>query len=655
LAFSRDKSGFFGRILRSGAHTRPKDWEERRLSVSFAVVLVLTALAMMYCVCFREVSAIGDSPYRMLYLVAVVVLVFFFIYELIMLAYLELPRLKNFWRGKNPLKRLSLEFNARSIAVSALVVLVCWIPWILAQYPCGMSNDTYEQLYEFQTSSPTYYYTLGIMVPESYIDHHPVFDTLVFGAFWSIGDAVGDQNIGLFVYSLFQCVGTAAALAASCCYLERLGASKPLRLLCLAFVAFFPCIPQYATAMLKDSLFSMVFVPFLIIYIEAFRTRGACLKKKSLLIWLVVFACLCMFTKKLGTIIVVVSLIVLAIWCKGYRVRTLGSLVAALLVCFALVPATVYPAIGGVAPGGKQEAFGVLMQQVTVAARQNDDLTESEREAVNAVFDLEQAKQNYVRSTVDKVKNKAHAYATTGDYLRFLGAYITIGIRHIPDYTFAVFDVSASLICPGTGLGYYGTPNQESWRIEPIIEHDVNNELNMTFSKPDWVKTFSIPMQSAYSAVVKSPLGSLLFGVGMFGGWIPLLCLALGLRGGRRYWVAFAPIFVSVLLLLLSPADPTRYVLPMMYAIPLMAGLVSSSIERWPWEPKPKPVPVPPEVPADCDELAGDVDSTQPYGPSDQLSGQTALYVARTPRAAISEQRQESSDWEAGQATQYVA
>ena len=101
---------------------------------------------------------------------------------------------------------------------------------------------------------PTFYTTLGTTVEQSYVDHHPVFRTLIFGFFLALGDALGSQNAGLFIYSLFQCALTAFALGVSCCYLEHLGVPKVFRFVSVLFIALFPPIPQWATCMIKDAL-----------------------------------------------------------------------------------------------------------------------------------------------------------------------------------------------------------------------------------------------------------------------------------------------------------------------------------------------------------------------------------------------------------------
>lgn len=76
-----------------------------------------------------------------------------------------------------------LTLNKRSILLTALVILACWLPWLACRYPVDFCRDTYLQLTQFMTDAPTYYTTQAIMLDTRFVDHHPVFDSLVFGFF----------------------------------------------------------------------------------------------------------------------------------------------------------------------------------------------------------------------------------------------------------------------------------------------------------------------------------------------------------------------------------------------------------------------------------------------------------------------------------------
>lgn len=479
----------------------------------------------------------------------------------------------------NPFPRLPIEVNRKSVLVCAGVILLCWIPYIVLQYPGALFRDTYDQLYQFQTHAPTLYVFLGEYTNAEFVDHHPVFDTLLFGSFWWLGDKVGSQNAGIFLYTLFQCVLTAGVLSLSCCYLARLDVSKRWRLVALGFVALFPFIPLWATCMGKDSLFSAVFVLFFIMYIEAFQTKGRVFCSSKFMILFVGVMGLCILTKKVGIFLVVLSMVALALANREYLKAIVATTFASAALFFFLAPAIVYPLIGGVEPGGKQEMFGALYQQVvTVVLEENSDVSDEERKVIDKVLFTELSSLQYDSKIVDGVKNNVRLFVPLSDYAEFFRTYLALGFRHPVEYARSLANVCAPLLAPGVGMDYsVATETDEEWeyRFASALNGD---EVQLTFSKPEPLASWAQRIQDAYVGLVENnPIAAILLGRGMFGGWIPFCCILLAACNNRRYWIVFAPIILSIAVLVVSPAGSTRYMLPLLYATPLMLGLLYQS------------------------------------------------------------------------------
>ena len=145
-----------------------------------------------------------------------------------------------------------------------VALLAGWLPWLLIHYPGDVDSDTTTQLFQW----------LGLHPRE---DHHPWFDTIVFGWFWNIGTAVGDLKVGIFLYMLFQVAATALGMAFLLTYLGRLGLSDRPRWVLTAFVAVFPIFAITGSLMSKDNFAAIFWLPFLVLFVETVRTRGALL------------------------------------------------------------------------------------------------------------------------------------------------------------------------------------------------------------------------------------------------------------------------------------------------------------------------------------------------------------------------------------------
>lgn len=490
----------------------------------------------------------------------------------------NLPRFLAWADRFNPLPRLSIAFGKKGVLVCTALILVCWLPWIIFQYPAAMNADTYNQLYQFQTSAPTFYSTAEAYFDVEYIDHHPVFDTLVFGSFLWLGDLVGSQNAGLFLYSILQAALTAVALAASCCYLQRLDVPKVIRLLLLAFCAFFAPISLFACTMLKDSLFSALFVLFMIMLIDAFRSNGDALCSRRFLIGLILVTGLCILTKKSGVFVVVPSVLALLITCRGRWKQVLTCTIVPVVLFSVLFPAVVYPAIGGVAPGGSQEFMGALYQQViTVLREDGNDVSAQEHEAIDGVLRTTAALRAYDPNLIDPVKKRARQDTTLQQKMDFLGAWAAIGLRHPGEYCASLARVCAPLFAPGKVLVCFLTPAQEDSWVERHYSTQNSEGLHLDFAKPSPLEEAASALDGFWREAGLNPLVALLFGRGLYGGWIPMACLLIACCYKRRNWVVFVPVLLNFGILLISPASSTRYILPLLYCLPLLVGLMLSS------------------------------------------------------------------------------
>ena len=531
---------------------------------------------------------------------------------------------------------MPLRFRRRDVVRAALVIAVLWAPIVVIMFPTGLTADTFNQLYQYQTSAPTYYNIWGTMVNAEFIDHHPVFDTLLYGLFWQAGDALGSQGAGLFALSVLQSIVLAFELGALVCYLDRLRVPYALRLATLAFFAWFPFFAHYAATVLKDTTYLTVFVPWSLMWVEAARTRGAVLRDARFLAAFMVLGGCCAITKKMGVFVLVASLVVLVAVMRGQRARLALAGAATLLAFCVALPAAVYPAIGGVAPGGKQEALGPAIQQVTALLREDEGaLSPEEREACSRVFKLKEAQRNYSPFSADGAKGAFRPQATDEDIARFLGVWASLGLAHPFSYLVSTFETSGMLYVPFLKLTYYSGEELDD-RAETYAE--VNPDFNVNVGQPDALVQLNdyLEFESPESRISDLPGISLFFTEGFYGGWVPFIALvavlyarSLGRRAGEGgdgadiaagsessggsnnsessaasdgvatdgadnsdgcggsnstdvdgaapaarglHLTAIAPLLFCALFLLVSPVASPRYILPQLFCAPLALG-----------------------------------------------------------------------------------
>lgn len=489
-------------------------------------------------------------------------------------------------------KTLSLEFNRKSVAQAANILFVFWLPFIILSYPTGLTADTFNQLYQFQVAEPTLYMTTGEVVQAEFIDHHPVFDTLLYGAFWSIGNALGHQNWGLFLLVLVQSVVLAIEIASMVAYAQRLGAPRIVRFVALGFFALFPIVPHYAATVLKDVTYVCFFIPWLMLWFEAFRTQGAALKRPAFLLAFFLLGGFCILTKKLGVYILLASLVVAMLALRSAWKQLFAGTVACVLVFCLAFPALVYPAIGGVAPGGTQEALAIPIQQSIALYKENPQaFSDGEKETLSAVLDLDKSLERFEAFRADGAKGAWKAGATSGDVAAFLQLWFMKGLQHPMSYAESLVQTTGMLYIPYLKLTYY---TNEDYTGRIAAYQKTNKDFALAISQPRVFIELNdyLEHESIGSKISDLPVISLFFTQGFYGSWLPVFALLCVLCVRRRpvnpasptnpvnpanpaspaskgALAALVPVLLCVASFVVCPVASPRYVLPLLFTAPL--------------------------------------------------------------------------------------
>ena len=100
------------------------------------------------------------------------------------------------------LARLTPAWSWRSIALFSVIMALFWLPWLIANYPGGTYWDTYYQIFQcYPENHPIavipYAECYDNTLTDAYLcDHHPIVDTLIYGAFGMASDALDGQLDG---------------------------------------------------------------------------------------------------------------------------------------------------------------------------------------------------------------------------------------------------------------------------------------------------------------------------------------------------------------------------------------------------------------------------------------------------------------------------
>ena len=155
-------------------------------------------------------------------------------------------------------------FKKHPFVTSFIIIIICWIPYIISFYPAILSPDPSFQIKQF-LNIPNKYSTYSVMIDPNQLitNHHPVIHTLLLGTCVKIGTIINNVNLGLFIYSIIQILILVSTLAYTIKFLNDIKISKKFLLLSLILYSFVPIFPFYAMSAVKD----VIFGSFIILYI----------------------------------------------------------------------------------------------------------------------------------------------------------------------------------------------------------------------------------------------------------------------------------------------------------------------------------------------------------------------------------------------------
>ncbi len=460
-------------------------------------------------------------------------------------------------------KRIVSEkpFNFKKLLFGSLIIFVCWIPYLVILYPGTLSNDTVGQFCMFRQWVDSMYST-------SLSELHPLFDTFLFGSFLTAAeDALGSLSRGVFAYVVIQSMLTAIAFAALAEYSRsKLNLSAKGAIGIILFFALMPLFPICACNVSKDTLFSWLYIYFLLFFLEGLRTDNQSLKKPIRIIAFTIVCLLCILTKKFGFYVVAPSLaVMIASNLKNCR-QVIAPLVACLLTMFAILPAI--SAAYETTPGGTQEMLSLPLQQTArYALLYPDDMTQDEASAIDDLLNLDTLAQRYDPFVADPVKGYSEL-GTKEEYAAWAKAYISQGLRHPLCYLDAAIDLDAAW--------YSFTP------ITPLFNSDHHTQANPNYTSDEFfgtnqrlLGTASSTLNSFYDTLSELPIIGIAFSTGLYATILPALALSLILSSkNKRYLIGLIPVVISYIGLLLSPVaigqEAARYLLPFLYSSPLI-------------------------------------------------------------------------------------
>lgn len=477
-----------------------------------------------------------------------------------------------------PAGRYRHWLETRPFRTVFLTLTLVYLPHMIVSYPALFMGDTRAQIVqafpELGSAGMGYLPASRLLSETVFINqHHPVMHTLLIHVCLLLGRAlIGSFNAGIFLCALLQSLGLIAALSCAAAVLlrGRAGGSGSVILL-LVYVGVHPLIRNYMCLITKDVLFTAFFVLLSVGLYRLLAERGG---RTAALCLAGAAAGMLLFRSEAKYTLPPVFLLAGLIHRPARKSLLLCA--AAALALGVAVYGVVFPALR-YTPGSLREMLSIPFQQTArYVVCHGDEVTQEEREAIDAVLDYAALSGDYDPDKADPVKNTYREEASREELLRYFRVWAQMLRKHPGTYVQATMNNYYQYFYPGTRFTWYS----HNW--SKLCMEDTNEAiapLGQTFSYPERGERIRYAGDELTDRARSFPGLSLLMTPAVYA-WLLILMLAYGIRG--RKTAALALLMPALAILLVCLAGPIngyygRYSYPlvvvMLVLIPLFLDL----------------------------------------------------------------------------------
>lgn len=434
----------------------------------------------------------------------------------------------------------------------SLLLLLFWAPQLLIKFPGTMCYDNVTQLAEF------FGYT-------EMASDHPLFHTLLLGAFFSFGRLFGSSNLGLFLFVLMQTAFAAGVFSFTLVQMTRHRVPRYIVLIAFFVYAVSPNVTGYLSLPLKDFPYSVLYVLYTAMLLELTLSPEDFWHKKRYVLSLILSGAGIILFRLNGLLAVLPLTLVLIFRLKKdrHRLRRAGALLLSLVLSLS-VWLTLNLALSPKS-GSMGEPFSLFFQQTARLVRDHpESLSESDLAAIDRVLDADTVGEVYHPQNGDAVKATYKASADVRDLIAYFGVW-TKGL-----FTHPVTYLEAA-VCQNFTLFY---PQINNIKYYPSVRthHPLDTVMTETASLHGLSCFDSLRggMTDFYTVLHCLPALGLLSNIGF---WVLLLLALLFLARANRvsgFFPVTLPALITLLMCLFSPVIylQSRYAFPLVYAMP---------------------------------------------------------------------------------------
>lgn len=516
-------------------------------------------------------NLIFGSSLNMLVSLLIFILLFFLVYFIIVFLFKKLNKYSlsevRELKPKNRFFKKFMELHVKyPFRFSLAIILLAWLPYIIAFYPIVLNPDGSYQIKQY-FGITTQYNLFSDLIDKDVIitNHHPIIHTLLLGTSLKIGNVLGNDNFGLFIYSVIQILILSSSLSYSIKYLKSIGVGEKYRFIVLLIYSLLPIFPFYAMTGVKDVIFSALILLYIILLHKIITSKER-FKKKDIFFALLLMIFVVLFRNN-GFHVILLSFPWLFIIKKIQRKQLI--VIFSVIVGFSLFYNNILLPYFKITPSSIRESLSIPFQQTARYVKYyKDEVTSKERSIINSILDYDILSSNYKPEISDPIKNTFNRFYKDEDLKKYFGVWFNQFLKHPGVYFEATMNNTYGYFFP-LKFNWYIYHNYNPALTDDGFDYSFNGLYGLRFLL--YQPTKVIPF---------IPVIGWLVNIG-FNVWLVIFMSGyLIYRRKYRYIIFLAPAIILILVCIASPVNAYyRYALPFIFSMPLMIGLFMRSIK----------------------------------------------------------------------------
>lgn len=447
--------------------------------------------------------------------------------------------------------------------ISFGAIFLLWIPVWLAYYPIVMSYDFHRQVNEAYN---------GWIWFNSY---QPLIHTWLIWLFLQIGGALGSNEAGMGLFTLFQMLVASAAMGYACTAVYRMVKRKWAVALAVLFYGIFPFCSVSMMIGTKDAIFSALFLTFTILLAE----RNLFHEKRKWIMEIPLFlTAVMMMLFRYNALYAVAAFGVLSlVFAKGREKLRIFLLCALMTVGGKAAQEGLQYGLGTVIRGSDIEKYSLLLQQFARVGYLHGENMDPEMYALVDKYVSADSWQDHMPALADASRaGVSFAEVWKPDMAQVVKDWFKVGLEYPNEYIDAFLCLTGGFWFPDdrTFCEMQGWGNEE--RKGAIFTN--NSSASDTYEGIRHISKFPWLEEKLEDIVTNNafydwPVISVLFKPAVYTLSLLLVTVALLYRKQKKqaYICLFPLAYFGTMLL--GPTVQFRYVVPVMITVPLLAAL----------------------------------------------------------------------------------